>query len=111
MTFTKIAGKIADVKFNKTEQQAIDAAVAKRVVEVDRQFELDHDSNMLWMLHVHFGFGPKKLFKAWSLINAENKKLQEKYEMGPEDGGWLCRQQLKAYGVDLERWYKDAGLS
>ena len=110
MYFKRAAGKIFGVTFNKAEQKAIDKAIGEQCVEMDRQMELDRDSSILWMLHEQFGFGRKNLFKAWKLMYADNKKLQARYEMGPEDGGWLCRQKLKEYGVDLERWYKDEGI-
>ena len=111
MFFKKAAGKIFDVALNKAEQRAVDKALGEQWAEMGRQMEMDQDSSILWMLHKHFGFGHKRLFKAWKLMYAENKKLQAHYEMGPEDGGWLCRQKLKEYGVDLERWYKDEGIS
>lgn len=110
MFFKKAAGTIFGVTFNKAEQKAIDKAIGEQCAEMDRQMELDRDSSILWMLHEQFGFGRKRLFKAWKLMYKDNKKLQARYEMGPEDGGWLCRQKLKQYGVDLERWYKDEGI-
>lgn len=111
MFFKKAAGKIYDVQFNKTEQRAIDKAIGEQCAEMDRQMELDRDSSILWMLHEQFGFGHDRLFKAWKLMYEDNKKLQARYEMGPEDGGWLCRQKLKELGVDLERWYRDEGIN
>ena len=110
MYFKRAAGKIFGVTFNKAEQKAIDKAIGEQCAEMDRQMELDRDSSILWMLHEQFGFGRKKLFRAWQMMYADSKKLQAHYEMGPEDGGWLCRQKLKEYGVDLERWYKDEGI-
>ena len=110
MYFKKALGKIFGVEFNKAEQRALDKAIGEQIVEMDRQMELDRDSSILWMLHEQFGFGHDRLSKAWKLMYADNKKLQARYEMGPEDGGWLCRQKLKEYGVDLERWYKDEGI-
>lgn len=110
MYFKKALGKIFGVEFNKAEQRALDKAICEQIVEMDRQMELDRDSSILWMLHEQFGFGHDRLFKAWKLMYADSKKLQARYEMGPEDGGWLCRQKLKEYGVDLERWYKDEGI-
>ena len=110
MFFKKAAGKIFGVTFTKAEEKAVNKALGELIVEMDRQMELDRDSSILWMLHEQFGFGRKKLFRAWKLMYADSKKLQARYEMGPEDGGWLCRQKLKEYGVDLERWYKDEGI-
>ena len=110
MYFKKALGKTFGVEFNKDEQRALHKAIGEQIAEMDRQMELDRDSSILWMLHEQFGFGRKKLFRAWKLMYADSKKLQDRYEMGPEDGGWLCRQKLKEYGVDLERWYKDEGI-
>ena len=110
MFFKKAAGQIFGITFNKAEQKAIDKAIGEQCAEMDRRMELDRDSSILWMLHEQFGFGHDRLFKAWKLMYADSKKLQARYEMGPEDGGWLCRQKLKEYGVDVERWHRDAGI-
>lgn len=107
MFFKRIGGKPFDVQFNKAEQKVIDEKIFEQILEKDLQFSIDNDSAILEMLHVHFGFGPKRLKKAWKLFYAEHKKLREHYEMSPEDGGWLCRQQLLKIGVDVEQWYKE----
>lgn len=110
MFFKKAAGKLFGVEFNKTEQRIVEKALGEQWAEMGRQMEMDQDSSVLWMLHEQFGFGHKRLYRAWKLMHEDNKKLQARYEMGPEDGGWLCRQKLKEYGVDIERWYKDEGI-
>lgn len=110
MYFKKAAGKLFGVEFNKNEQKIVEKALGEQWAEMGRQYEMDQDSSVLWMLHEQFGFGRKKLYRAWKRMHEDNKKLQDHYEMGPEDGGWLCRQKLKQYGVDLERWYKDEGI-
>ena len=51
MFFKRAAGKIFGVQFNSAEQKAIDAEIAKQIVEMDLQFEMDRDSSILWMLH------------------------------------------------------------
>ena len=107
MFFKRIGGKPFDVQFNKAEQRVLDEAINKQILENDRQFSIDNDSAILEMLHVHFGFGRKRLKKAWKLFYAEHKKLREYYDMPPEDGGWLCRQRLLRIGVDVEQWYKE----
>jgi len=111
MFFKKAAGKIFGVDFNKAEQKALDHAIKEQIVENDLAFDMDKESSILWMLHVHFGFGPKRLKKAWELFYAENIKLREYYLMDAEDGGWLCRQKLKEIGCDVEAWYKEEGGS
>ena len=107
MNFKKAGGKIFGVALNKAEQRALDQEIKKQIVENDTQFSIDNDSSILWMLHVHFGFGPKRLKKAWTLFYAENIKLRDHYLMDAEDGGWLCRQKLKGIGCDVEAWYQE----
>lgn len=106
MFFKRAGGKPFGVTLNKAEQKVLDAEISKQILENDLQFQMDNDSAILEMLHVHFGFGKKRLKKAWKLFYAEHKKLREYYQM-PDDGGWLCRQRLLKIGVDLEQWYKE----
>ena len=107
MIFKRVGSKPFGVQFSKAEQKVLDAEIKKQILEHDLQFQMDNDSAILEMLHVHFGFGKDRLKKAWKLFYAEHNKLREHYEMTPEDGGWLCRQRLLEIGVDLEQWYKE----
>lgn len=109
--FKKSGGKIFGVGLNKAEQRALDQEIKRQIVEYDTQHSIDNDSSILWMLHVHFGFGPQRLKKAWKLFYTENIKLREHYMMDVEDGGWLCRQKLKDIGCDVEAWYQEEGDS
>lgn len=107
--FKKAGGKIFGVQFNKAEQRALDQAINEQIVENDRAFDMDKESSILWMLHKQFGFGPKRLKKAWELFYAETLKLREYYLMDQEDDGWLARKMLKEIGCDIEEWYKEEG--
>ena len=107
MNFKRIGSKPFGIQLNKAEQKVLDAEINRQILENDLQFSIDNDSAILEMLHVHFGFGKKRLKKAWKLFFAEHKKLREYYQMEPEDGGWLCRQRLLKIGVDVEAWYKE----
>lgn len=107
MNFKRIGGKPFGIQLNKAEQKVLDEEINRQILENDLQFSIDNDSAILEMLHVHFGFGKKRLKKAWKLFFAEHKKLREYYQMEPEDGGWLCRQRLLKIGVDVEAWYKE----
>lgn len=107
MNFKRIGSKPFGIQLNKAEQKVLDEEINRQILENDLQFSIDNDSAILEMLHVHFGFGKKRLRKAWKLFYAEHKKLREYYQMEPEDGGWLCRQRLLKIGVDVEAWYKE----
>lgn len=107
MLFKRNGGKPFGIVLNRAEQRVLDVEINKQILEHDLQFQIDNDSAILEMLHVHFGFGPKRLRKAWKFFYAEHKKLREHYEMAPGDGGWLCRQRLLKIGVDVEQWYKE----
>ena len=107
MNFKRIGGKPFGIQLNKAEQKVLDEEINRQILENDLQFSIDNDSAILEMLHVHFGFGKKRLRKAWKLFFAEHKKLRDYYQMEPEDGGWLCRQRLLKIGVDVEAWYKE----
>ena len=107
MNFKKFNGKIFGVQLNKNEQRALDQEINRQIIENDRRFDMDKESSILWMLHVHLGFGPKRLKKAWELFYSETVKLREYYQMEQEDDGWLARQKLKEIGCDIEQWFKD----
>lgn len=107
MFFKKAAGSIFGVQLSKAEQRALDAEIKKQIVEHDKQYDIDRESSILWMLHTEFGFGPKKLKRAWELMYSSGASLRKHYEMSPDDDGWLCRKMLKETGCDVEQWYKD----
>lgn len=107
MTFKRIGGKIFGMTLNKKEQVALDQEINRQIVEHDRQFDMDKESSILWMLHTQFGFGPKRLRKAWELFYAESESLRNYYELEHGDEAWIARQKLKDIGVDVEQWYKD----
>ena len=88
--FKKSGGKIFAVQFNKAEEKALNQAINEQIVANDRDFDMDKESSILWMLHTQFGFGPKRLKLAWKLFYAETLKLREYYLMDQEDDGWLA---------------------
>ena len=108
MVFKKVSGKICGVALDAREQKAMDEEIRKTVSQQAREYEQDSEAAILWMLHVHFGFGAKRLKKAWQLFYVEQQKLREYYELPKEDGPWLCREKLRTVcGVDLEQWYRE----
>ena len=111
MYFKKAGKTIFGVQLNKAEQKAMDQEIRRQIVENDRRFDMDKESSILWALHTQFGFGPKRLKKAWEMLYTETVKLREYYQMGPEDAAWLARHKLKEMGCDIEAWYQEVGGS
>lgn len=107
MNFKRHSGKIFGVTLNAAERRALDQEISRQIVARDIAFDMDKESSILWMLHTQFGFGPKRLKKAWELFYSETVKLREYYQMEQEDDGWLARQKLKEIGCDIEQWFKD----
>ena len=96
MYFKRAGKRIFGVQFNKAEQKALDDEITRQIVENDMRFDMDKEASILYMLHTQFGFGPKRLRKAWE----------------QEDDGWLTRQKLKEEtGIDLEEWYREESIN
>lgn len=107
MNFKRIGSKPFGVQFNKAEQKIIDHEIDLQLVARFREYEMDNDAAILEMLHDVFGFGKKRLKRAWKQMYVSQQKLCDYYEMPREDGGWLSRKKLAQIGVDLEAWYKE----
>ena len=61
MNFKRVGSKPFGVQLNKAEQKVLNEAINQQILENDLQFQMDNDSAILEMLHVHFGFGKKRL--------------------------------------------------
>lgn len=61
---------------------------------------------VLYTLHVHLGFGKKRLRKFYDAFSAEHDRLIQYYQM-PNDYTWLCKEMLKRIGVDVEAWNRE----
>lgn len=66
----------------------------------------DIDAMVLYTLHVHLGFGKKRLREFYDAFSAEHDRLIQYYQM-PDDYTWLCKEILKRIGVNVEAWNKE----
>lgn len=103
MTFKKFKGKIFDVELTPKEQRALEEKVNQQVIETNRRFENDFDYMILRVLHNHFGFGPKRLRKAYELFVKDNEALVKHYEM-PDAGVYIARKEMNDIGCNVEQW-------
>jgi len=95
-------------KLTRPQKKAMDKEINAQILEKDMAYYLDMDAAVLWVLRVGFGFGKKRLRRFFDLFGSLHAELCKHYELDDDDNGiWLCRQQLKDYGVDVEAWEKE----
>ena len=108
MQLKKSGGKIFGAVFTAAERKAMELEISRQILEADRKYTNDVDAMVLYTLHVHLGFGAKRLRRFYEAFNREHEQLVSYYQL-PDDGAWLCMQKLKDIGVDVEQWNKERG--
>lgn len=78
--------------------------IHQQVLEMDRQYQLDVDTMVLWGIRQYTGWGPKKLKDFYLFMFNEHMRMREYYEM---DDIYPERKKLKDIGVDIEKWYEE----
>lgn len=106
MIVKKSGGKVFGAVLTAAEKKAMDMEINRQIVEADRRYTDDIDAMVLYTLHVHLGFGKKRLRRFYEAFSAEHDRLVQYYEM-PDDFVWLCKEKLKEMGVDVEAWNKE----
>ena len=100
----KAGGKVYGAVLTAAEKKAMLAEIRRQYAEYTRKHSLEIDAIILWLLHVKFGWGPKRLRRFHDRFLSAMDELADTYEMDDIDNAWLCTQKLKDYGVDLEEW-------
>ena len=79
----------------------------KQCVEQLRQYELELDSVVLYVLHTEFGFGKGRLEKFYDMLFQKREAM--KAEFGETDdatmGEYAMRWVLKEQGIDVEEMF------
>lgn len=103
-------GKVYGAELTAKERRAMELEISRQIAEAERKHENDLDILVLYVLHVHLGFGKKRLRRFYEAFTIEHDKLVEHYEM-PDDDVWLADFKLKKIGVDVAEWNaeKEAG--
>lgn len=106
MRIKKAGGKVFGAVLTAAERKAMDMEINRQIVEADRRYANDIDAMVLYTLHVHLGFGKKRLREFYDAFSTEHDRLIQYYQM-PDDYTWLCKEMLKCIGVDVEAWNKE----
>lgn len=97
--------KVSDLgKMTPTQISAMRHEINQQCLEADARLTADVDAMVLWTLHQHCGFGPKRLHDFYVAMAKEHKRMRDFYEM---DDLYPERHKLKEMGVDVEAWEKE----
>lgn len=99
-------GNVYGMSLTAAEKKAMDIEIQRQLAEYDAKHANEIDAAVLWILHEEFGFGPKRLKQFHDAFDKRFNELIRHYEMEDSDSVWLCTQQLKQYGIDVEEWNK-----
>lgn len=101
----KKAGKtIYGAELTSAEKKALDIEIRKELAEYYRKDRIELVSLILWQLHIQLGFGPTRLKRFFDNFDPALDELTERYELTTDEVRWLCTEQLKEYGIDIENW-------
>lgn len=70
------------------------------------KYNYDAALQVLHILHFEFGFGEKRLQKFANCLTQMQKEQKDRYELDDEDTPWICAEQLRRDGIDIERILK-----
>ncbi len=94
-------------KMTKEQNKAMNDEINRQIVESDRKFALENDAMVLWVMHIVFKFGKKRLKRYFDRCFQEHEDLRNFFQFDNDDMGWLYTRQLKEIGVDIEEWYRE----
>ena len=106
MIFKKFKGQIFDVELNKKEQKILNEKINQQILESHQKFADDFDYMILRVLHKHFGFGPKRLRRAYDFFVQDNEALIKHYESA-DAGIFIARKEMNAIGCNVEQWNRE----
>lgn len=104
MRVKQYGGKVYGADLTAKERKAMNIEINRQIAEADRQYRNNVDAMILYALHVHLGFGKKRLRRFYEAFAVEHQRLLDYYEMPEEDNAWLADQKLKEIGVDVAAW-------
>lgn len=103
-TYTLKPSDVKNTILNGPGHEVFEHEARQKLLELDKQFALDVDTMVLWTLHKHYGFGPKRAKEFYTLMFKEHQHMREYYEM---DDLYPERHKLKEAGIDVEAWFNE----
>lgn len=107
MEFKRSGKYIYDVELNAKEQKAFDMFSRRRLAEHTRQHELEIEAIVIRELRRLTGWGGTRLKRFYMDFGPDLMKLCDHYEMEEVEAPWLCTNELKKEGFDIEAWHRE----
>ena len=107
MEFKRSGKYIYDVKLNSKEEKAFDMFSRRRLAEHTRKHELEIEAIVIRELRRLTGWGETRLKRFYMDFGPDLMKLCDHYEMEEVEAPWLCQNELKREGIDIEAWHRE----
>ena len=106
MKIKKTGKYIYGAELTAAEKKAMNIEIAKQLAEYTRKYQVEIECIFLRELR-QYGFGEKRLKRAFDDFGNDLDELIARYELGDEDKLWLATEQLKREGFDVEQWHRE----
>jgi hypothetical protein len=86
--------------FSSQGSAAMKKEIRRQIAEQEDKYIKGIDTMFLWALHVEFGFGKKRLERAYKAIGREYEQMRKFFET---DEVFPAEYKLKEIGIDMEK--------
>ena len=90
-------------KMTVNQKRAMEIEIRKQIGENLNTMSSDLISIVLWQLHEQLGFGKRRLLRFYKSFAPSLGALVDYYDLPDNDQGFICKHQLKAIGVDVDK--------
>ena len=108
MEFDRSGNTIFRVRFTANEKKAFDAEIKRGMAEYARAHQLEMEAAFIRHVRRFTGWGETRLKRFYMDFSPTMKELIDYYEMADSDAPWLCTEELKREGFDIEAWHREA---
>jgi len=97
-------------ELTKEGQKALNAEVNRQLINHAEKHGCNNDAQVLLTLHLHYGFGKKRLRQFWEHYLETEKELMDYYRQTPitaegeREKEFYAVYELRKIGVDVEHW-------
>ena len=107
MLVKKSGNTIYGAKLTAAERKALDMEARRALAEHTRKHELEIEAIVIRQLRRQTGWGETRLKRFYADFSTSLMKLCDYYEMDEVEAPWLCTEELKKEGFNIEEWHRE----